>query len=512
MDRSRREPAEELARVAAARLIPTILARSLVVVLICEAARAVIFSFMGRAPDWGEVILGWLLIAAFGLPFLYFTSMPLVTRTVAGEMTKAANARFDGVAGQVQDGILIYDVQGVIQYANAAVQRMHGYPKGSLLGQDLRRLIPEEFHAKFVEDLEAFRETGMGLIIGRGPAEVESQRSDGSRLDVEISLTPLRQGSQVQIAAVIRDISERKRSEREMARLVQFPNRNPNPVLECEPDGTILYANPTARGLLGFLTGSSRAQVLIPSFAELAERCRAGGGPIHGVESTVRGRTLLWVVQPGEAERILLYGTDITERKQAEQARRNSENQMLDLMDKLPVAVRVTVDGQTVFANPAAVQQFGFRSLREMMAAGPFTTFAEKDRERLRGYYRARVAGGSAPAVYEATGRRADGSEFPVEVTATRFFYEGRAGSLLVTRDLTEQRKLRLYEQILPVCCMCGKIRDDSATEHGQGAWGRLDHYVMRHSDAQLSHTFCPQCYEQYRREQGLPLAPGAAT
>lgn len=465
----RREPAEDLARVAAARLIPTMLARSLVVVLICEAARTLIFSFLGRAPDWGEVIIGWLLIAAIGLPFLYFTSMPLVTRTVAGEMTKAANERFASVAGQVQDGILIYDLDGVIQYANAAAERIHGFRSGGLLGVKVETLIPEDGRSLFLHDLQLVRETGAGQVIGRGLSEVETLGSDGRRLQLEISAAPVTQGQQVQVVAVYRDITERKRAEREIARLVQFPNRSPNPVLECELDGTILYANPGARGLLGLLADSSRAQVLIPSFAELAQRCRAGDAPIHGVETTVRGRTLLWVVQPGESERILLYGTDVTERKQAEEARRNSENQMLDLMDKLPVAVRVTVEGKTVFANPAAVQQFGFGSLREMMAAGPFSTFAEKDRERLRGYHRARMAGEPAPPQYQATGRRADGSEFPVEVTATRFLYEGRAGSLLVTRDLTEQRKLRLYEQILPVCCMCGKIRDDYGGERGKG-------------------------------------------
>jgi hypothetical protein len=40
--------------------------------------------------------------------------------------------------------------------------------------------------------------------------------------------------------------------------------------------------------------------------------------------------------------------------------------------------------------------------------------------------------------------------------------------------------------------------------EYGKGPWERLDHYVARHSDVQMSHTFCPVCMEQYRREQGL--------
>jgi hypothetical protein len=51
---------------------------------------------------------------------------------------------------------------------------------------------------------------------------------------------------------------------------------------------------------------------------------------------------------------------------------------------------------------------------------------------------------------------------------------------------------------------MCGKIRDDQGGPQGQGKWDRLDHYVARHSDAQVSHTFCPDCLAEYRRREGL--------
>jgi hypothetical protein len=61
-----------------------------------------------------------------------------------------------------------------------------------------------------------------------------------------------------------------------------------------------------------------------------------------------------------------------------------------------------------------------------------------------------------------------------------------------------------MYEKLLPVCCMCGKIRDDSGKKKGQGEWERLDHYVMKHSDARVSHTFCPHCLEEYKKQEGL--------
>jgi len=75
--------------------------------------------------------------------------------------------------------------------------------------------------------------------------------------------------------------------------------------------------------------------------------------------------------------------------------------------------------------------------------------------------------------------------------------------------DITDRKRLNLYESILPVCSACGKVRDDTGKEHGQGDWSSrdwssLEQYVQEHSDTSLSHTFCPVCLEEYRRSQGL--------
>jgi sigma-B regulation protein RsbU (phosphoserine phosphatase) len=43
---------------------------------------------------------------------------------------------------------------------------------------------------------------------------------------------------------------------------------------------------------------------------------------------------------------------------------------------------------------------------------------------------------------------------------------------------------------LLPICSYCKKIRDD------QNYWERVDAYVTKHSEAQFSHSICPQCYE----------------
>ena len=55
-------------------------------------------------------------------------------------------------------------------------------------------------------------------------------------------------------------------------------------------------------------------------------------------------------------------------------------------------------------------------------------------------------------------------------------------------------RRIKLYEQILPVCCMCKKIRDDQGREPGTGRWMPVDDYLWKKARLSVSSTYCPNC------------------
>ncbi len=61
-------------------------------------------------------------------------------------------------------------------------------------------------------------------------------------------------------------------------------------------------------------------------------------------------------------------------------------------------------------------------------------------------------------------------------------------------------RKIKLYENILPVCCVCNKIRDDSGKAHGSGQWHKMEAYIMNKTKVKVSHSYCPECYENARK------------
>lgn len=57
--------------------------------------------------------------------------------------------------------------------------------------------------------------------------------------------------------------------------------------------------------------------------------------------------------------------------------------------------------------------------------------------------------------------------------------------------------KIQAYENILPVCCVCKKIRDDSGKEPGTGEWMDLESYIWNKGGVDVTSGYCPECYKK---------------
>ncbi len=58
----------------------------------------------------------------------------------------------------------------------------------------------------------------------------------------------------------------------------------------------------------------------------------------------------------------------------------------------------------------------------------------------------------------------------------------------LLDRVIRQRRELRVLRGMLPICGFCKRIRDEG------GRWHQLESFIHNHSEAQFSHTFCPDC------------------
>ncbi len=166
--------------------------------------------------------------------------------------------------------------------------------------------------------------------------------------------------------------------------------------------------------------------------------------------------------------------------------------------------------GRIRFANPAASRMLGYAPGE--MDDMPIATIVPEDlRERHEQGMNQFLKSGEGKIVgggpVELKARTKNGASIPVEIMLSAPTLRKEGLMVAVMRDLRQSRRLGLYEALLPVCCGCGRIRDDSGTEQGKGAWHSLEDYVERHASARFSHGYCAGCAAEYRRTQGLPPA-----
>jgi len=111
------------------------------------------------------------------------------------------------------DSIIVIGDDGRVQEWNIAAERLFGYSRAQALGKEMADLIiPRELRARHRAGMAQYRTTGDGSLLGRR-IEMPALRSDGSRLEVELAITPYQVNEKTVFTAYVRDISERVRSE-----------------------------------------------------------------------------------------------------------------------------------------------------------------------------------------------------------------------------------------------------------------------------------------------------------
>ena len=125
-----------------------------------------------------------------------------------------AEERTRSIVDNVVDGIITIDERGRIQTFNRAAERLFGYRAEETIGQNVNMLMPAPYHAEHDGYVASYLRTRQAKIIGIG-REVEGRRKDGSTFPMELAVSEFRLEERLYFTGIVRDITERKRAEKQ---------------------------------------------------------------------------------------------------------------------------------------------------------------------------------------------------------------------------------------------------------------------------------------------------------
>ncbi|WP_329139958.1 ATP-binding SpoIIE family protein phosphatase [Streptomyces sp. NBC_01476] len=135
-------------------------------------------------------------------------------------MTTASEEPFRALLEAAPDAMVIVDGSGAIQLVNAQTETLFGYAREDLLGQPVEVLVPERFRRRHPGFRHSYASNRQVRPMGAG-LELHGLRRDGREFPVEISLSPLETPGGALVSAAIRDVSERKAAEAQLAELYE---------------------------------------------------------------------------------------------------------------------------------------------------------------------------------------------------------------------------------------------------------------------------------------------------
>jgi PAS domain S-box-containing protein len=144
-----------------------------------------------------------------------------IDRTQAEEAGRINEARRDAILRSALDCIVTMDHLGRIVEFNPAAEDVFGYRREDVVGKELAGvLIPPHLRDRHRQGVLHYLESGQGAVIGRR-TEITGMRSDGSEFPLELTVTRIDVPGPPAFSGYIRDITERKESERERMRLLE---------------------------------------------------------------------------------------------------------------------------------------------------------------------------------------------------------------------------------------------------------------------------------------------------
>jgi diguanylate cyclase (GGDEF)-like protein/PAS domain S-box-containing protein len=173
----------------------------------------------------------------------------------AKDELRKSEARYRAVVNTASDAIITITPDGIIHSFNRGAERIFGYRAEEVIGQLFTLIMPERFREQCMLGLRRYLETHESRVIG-GTTELIGLRNDGGEFPVELSLGEVQEDGDRLFAAIIRDITERKRSEEALRQLSRqnemVLNSAGEGIFGLDLQGKTTFINPAAARMTGW--------------------------------------------------------------------------------------------------------------------------------------------------------------------------------------------------------------------------------------------------------------------
>jgi len=362
----------------------------------------------------------------------------------------------------VTEGITVTDLNGVITDVNQRVVEIHRFgSKDEVLGKIAFELIATRDHKRGVANMRKTLEEGSVRAI-----EYTLVKADGSEFPGEISASVLKDalGNPLGFIAITRDITERKKVEEELRQSEEKYRRlfelSPIGITTVDMKGMITSCNPAVYREGGY----SEDEIVGKHFSKVAPvRVKDIPRHIRTFSSLIRGKvprpfetayqrkdgTIGWtelhaalLEAGGRKLGIQIIQRDITERKQAEEALRESEEKYRDLFENANDLIQcVMPDGHFLYVNKAWREMLGY-SKKEVANLTLWDIIHPDSIPHCREVFQKVISGETVKNV-EAVFVAKDGKLVTVEGNANSW---AKGGGVVATRgifrDITERKKM----------------------------------------------------------------------
>jgi diguanylate cyclase (GGDEF)-like protein/PAS domain S-box-containing protein len=376
-------------------------------------------------------------------------------RKRAEEMLRESEEKYRVIFEGSTQGILATDTEtGRFLYANPSICRMLGYSDAELLRLSIKDIHPKESLAQVVSDIGS-------QIQGKKPisSTVPCLRKDGTVFFADISGAISKIKGRECSVGFFSDITERKRVEESLQESEEsYRNlfKNANEAIFVGLDSKVVFYNPMTIKILGYsgeeLVSKPLNEFIHPDDRDMVIDCFVrqlkGERILQSYDFRIiqKNGNIRWVVLNSvminwkEKPATLNFLSDITERKQSEEALRESEERYRVLIEKSNDGIAMVKGDRYIFVNQKMVEIFGYDRPEEFMGQQVTMVIHPDDRERVAAINYRRQKGESVSDKYETKGQRKKGEPVYIEVSAAETTYKGETVSLGYLRDITDRR------------------------------------------------------------------------